>query len=545
MLHDAAPKAPAFEGRRILAILLPRLLTEMVQGPRLSLDQKQPRPLGVVLLETVTGSSEARSLKPTDRLSAVCLQAEKAGVRAGQTPTEACALLARLRVETIEKREVEERLIAIAEVASRYGTTVSWICPDTVWLDITGVAHLFGGEQALADELHEQVRLLGHVVRVVVASGPQIAQAVARWGGKTKSAIVKNAAHEMSDLPLSALPLDAEKIAWLGRLGLFTVGQVNDLPAKTASARLGDRALQVLELAQGIDRKPLVPGLFPQFLSEELEWDEPAEGTSPLLFALRGLVAKISARLHGRGEAASLLEVELEHDRAIARHRGVLSQTVISFELASPLYRESDLERVIKSRIERLELSAPTVGLRLQVRSLSPQVMSQVGLSAPGAGAWSRGGAHHQELPVLLAEISADVGAEQVGVLTVARSHRPEKRSVLEPLVPTKKRSRQKKLSSGTQTTCPAMDRITRILPHPQPIRAALRIGESFGLGTELYTIEELRFLQRLDGVEWWTAQAASRDYLWAWLSSLRGGTEALLYLDRHSKCVYLQALGD
>src|SRR5690606_21390912 len=120
--------------------------------------------------------------------------------------------------------------------------------------------HLFGGEQALADELHEQVRLLGHVVRVVVASGPLIAQAVARWGGKTKSAIVKDAAHEMSDLPLSALPLDADKIAWLGRLGLFTVGQINDLPAKIASARLGEQALQVLELAQGVDRKPLVPG---------------------------------------------------------------------------------------------------------------------------------------------------------------------------------------------------------------------------------------------------------------------------------------------
>src|SRR5690606_17702702 len=98
---------------------------------------------------------------------------------------------------------------------------------------------------------------------------------------------------------------------------------------------------------------------------------------------------------------------------------------------------------------------------------------------------------------------------------------------------------------SGTQMICPAMDRVTRLLPHPQAIRSPLRIGESFALGNELYTIEELRFLQRLEGVEWWTAQAASRDYLWAWLSSMRGGTEALLYIDRHSKCSYLQALGD
>lgn len=544
MLPEESELSGGVLDRRILAILLPRLLTEIVHGTRLSLDDHQRRPLGVVLVDAEPESSELPTLKPSDPLSAVCLDAERAGVRAGQSQSEARALLAHLQIEAVSKARVLERLIAIAEVASRYGTTVSWSSPDTVWLDISGVAHLFGGEQALAEELHEQVRLLGHVVRVVVASGPQVAQAVARWGGKTKSCVVRDAALEMSELPLSALPLDREKRDWLGRLGLFTVGQINDLPAKTASARLGAKALQVLELARGIDRQPLIPGSFPQVLVEELEWEEAVEGSSPLLFALRGLVAKLSARLSGRGEAASLLELELEHDRAIARHRGVLSQTLLNFELSAPLYREGDLERVVKSRVERLELSAPTVGLRLRARSLSAQVMNQVGLSAPGAGVWSGAGADSQELPVLLAELSADVGADRVGTLRMLRSHRPENRSQLEPAMKKKVRKSQK-LATFAPLTSSSLDRVTRIFPHAQPIRTKLRIGESFGLGNVLYTIEELRFLQRLEGVQWWSAESASRDYLWAWLRSTGGGTEALLYVDRKNQQPYVQALGD
>ena len=89
------------------------------------------------------------------------------------------------------------------------------------------------------------------------------------------------------------------------------------------------------------------------------------------------------------------------------------------------------------------------------------------------------------------------------------------------------------------------MDRMTRLLPRPQKIQAQLRVGESFGLGSELYTIDNLRFLQRLDGVHWWTENAARRDYFWVELRGLHGYSEALIFIERNSGEPYLQGWRD
>gem|GEM_PF-4474546 len=226
--------------------MLPRFLVEIVQGSRLSLDQEKEKPLAIVLLDPAKREEELRSeeedqLRPTDRLLVVSRLAEKAGVRPGQTVTEALALLADLRVEALEMEVVQTRLRAIAEVASSYGTVVCWQAPDTVWVNTSGCAHLFGGEQSLAEQLQEQVRFLGHVARVVIADGPKVAQAVGRFGESRSTTLVNDPEAAMSELPLTALGLDEERLQFLGKLGLFLVGQLSSLPAKTASARLGPR----------------------------------------------------------------------------------------------------------------------------------------------------------------------------------------------------------------------------------------------------------------------------------------------------------------
>lgn len=582
-----------FSERRILCVYLPHLLSE-ITGPRsFSLQdfpsERQQRrraheapprrhpPLGIVLIE-----SNGDEIRSAAQLDAVSMHAHRAGVRAGQTIHEARALVADLRVVTVEKEAVELRLIAVAEVVRKYGMTVSWQFPETVWVDTTGVSHLYGGEEDLAFEVQEQVRLLGHVARVCLASGPAISSAIARYGTKSCAVIPREqTAQAMSELPVLALPLCPEKSAFLSRLGLFTVEQLCRLPEKTASARLGENALEVLALAQGIDRSPLKAGEFPRVLSEEMDWEDPAFGLEPLLFALRGILSRLSARLRGRGEACSHLELCLRHDPAIARHRGVLSQTLIEFELSEPLYQEGDLERLLKSRLNRLEMKAPTIGLKLCAEQLSPALMDQMGLSETSlSGTLREAGAAFvvgqgsiQEMALLLAELESDVGSQGLGTLALRSHLRPEARSALEPVTRLKKPKKQRSASGSSQAkrrlspsriastgktadkrvakeaalylSSPSFERVTRLIQRPRPLGTPLSVGASFGIGSELYTIEHLRFIERLDGVEWWTPTATSRDYFWAWLRSPCGGAEALLFVDRNTKESYLQAWGD
>lgn len=577
--------------RRILAVYLPEFLCELALGFRpWSLDKpdKAALPMGVILAQ------RADDVRPQDKLAAVCARAFCRGVRPGQTPAEANVTMAGLRIFVVEEAEVEKRLLALAEIIARYGMTPSYNARqhvDSLWLDITGVGHLHGTERQLCEELMDQVRALGHRVRVAVAGGPHIAQAIARFGHVAVQLVDSDAsagAKALNDLPLAALPLDQECIQWLGRLGLFHVGQIAQLPQAAVSSRLGGSALQVLQLVQGVDPTPLVACAFPRALCEECLWEDPSAGLSPLLFALRGIVARLCARLQGRGEAGSRITCELIHDPATARHLRVLPTIQFDFDLASPLHHPSDLERVIRTRLQACELLAPVVGLRVHVGQLTHQSQRQLGLNSsvssgsaaldgavPASGPWA------EEFPVLAAELQADIGNEQVGTLALVESHIPEDCSVFQPLSPNNQRNLSLKkrkptggiMSSNRSTSsnrsvsssrsvsakskspalplhhklglCPEGEHLTRLLPYPQKLNVPLRVGETFALGHELYKIEKLSFVRRVSDVKWWTDSNLHRDYHWAWLRSTQGGTEALLFVDKRTGAGFVQAFCD
>src|SRR6185369_6661229 len=127
-------------------------------------------------------------------LDAVEDEARRYGVRPGQRVAEASVLLAGLAVHRVKHGELDAALGRVAEVALAFGPIAAlqlraadpasprspWgDAPfDTVWLDVTGAAHLVGGEEALLDELEERVGALGHRVRLAIASGPRLAQAL-------------------------------------------------------------------------------------------------------------------------------------------------------------------------------------------------------------------------------------------------------------------------------------------------------------------------------------------------------------------------------
>src|SRR5690606_41915960 len=62
--------------------------------------------------------------------------------------------------------------------------------------------------------------------------------------------------------------------------------------------------------------------------------------------------------------SARVLWLDLRYDPALARQRGIRGSAAdgppgrrLQFELASPLWREAELERVLRARLERLQLA--------------------------------------------------------------------------------------------------------------------------------------------------------------------------------------------
>ena len=570
---DASAPLPA---RRVLALVLPELLCELAEKRLLwGLQRgKAKPPLGVVLVTSAAPTragaepSEPKPIDATAKLSAVNESARRYGVREGQSIAEACALVSSLVVREIFSAEVLETLGCIAEVGLSLGATVAVEAPDTVCVDITGSAHLQGGEVALGCEFANRVRGMGHSVRVAISDGPRLARAFAHWfmpaaaDPEDRGVCVVPSAHTVAafaSLPLNALPLPADTAGWFVRLGVFTIGELCTLPRAALGSRLGQAAASITELCAGRDRAPLVAYTPERIITESTAWDDPVTGNEPLLFVLGGLVSRVSARLTGRGEAAHSLVLTLLYDPVIARFRGENPEQVLNFKLAAPLHRAEEIRRILSARVARTKLGAPSLGMRLSVPKLLPAVARQLELSQVMAGV-TVGATASDEIPVLIAELVAELGEDKVGTLKLVDSHRPEAKSILSPATVDapalaagrtgnkKAKARLKRLPELAQAE-PSFAELpgapTRLLTEPCELHGPLRVGVSVAIDRSLYTIEHLRFEQRLDAVEWWGHAPVKRDYVRLWLQGSSGGFEAVAFVDRTSGRRYLHALAD
>ncbi|MFC1641456.1 hypothetical protein ACFL5O_02020 [Myxococcota bacterium] len=487
--------------------------------------------------------------------------ARRLGLCAGQRLAEASAGVAHLVVQQVSRTELQKTLSRVAELGLAFGTPVSFSAPgplssvgyvpDTVWIDITGSSHLWGGEMQLLAELEGIIRALGHRVRGVVSIGPLLAQALARWSFQSRSERVSAqpfmaaGVHEekiLKALPVAALPLAKERIEWLTKLGIHSWGDLRALPRSAATSRLGDHAVQILDLCHGVDPAPLVPYQPPVALVEEATFDQPMVGLQPLLLAVRRLATCLAARLTGRGQAALRLLLRLEHDSAIARQRELSAWVELRFELPTPLALADDLFRVVQARLERHPLLAPTVRLMLEAPVITSAPTRQLDLSHADSSLAGR--APKEALSVVLAELEADLGPQRVGILRTVDTHRPEGQSVLmtawAPSPSALPASWVPSPGVNSEYSTP-----TRMLTNPLPVNSALRLQAPVRLDEQIFSIIRIEFEERLEGVEWWSKTATSRDYFRIWLRNSEGIVEALAYLDKPSRAHFLQALVD
>ncbi|MBM4374065.1 MAG: DNA polymerase Y family protein [Deltaproteobacteria bacterium] len=564
-------------GKRIAAIVADRLAVELAERAR----RERAQPLAVLV-----DDDEARAGDDGDAaLDAVNELAWQRGARPGQTVTAASAYVGRLEVMRLTTRALDAALASIAEIALAFAPLVSLELDrsspepfvrypagagagprDTVWLDVTGCARMLGGEDILCAELRARLGELGHHARVAVADGPRLAQALARWGGLESVASRGASGGPLAELPIACLPLDASIVAWLGEVGLWNVGELASVPRSRLAHRLGPRAQDVLELIAGRDEIPLRPYEPPRRVVEHIGFDEPLERQEPLLFVVRGMVARAVARLAARGEACGKVTLELHHDRAalaLAEREGRRIPPLVSVDPGLPiaLAREDDLVRALRTRLEKLELVAPIGAVSLVLDDLTRRSEAQLDLSNLAA-------VSPDAFPTLLAELCAAVGPERVGVLEVKDSHRPEARSVLVPapydrngeprgLGPRKRRSTsrvasapselpppQQGVEEGASSSLHLTREPTRLLPEPLCI-GQLRPGGLVAAGPLVYLVDHLRLSSRLDGVEWWSANPISRDYARVRLHATFQGrraehAEAWIYMERSTGRAFL-----
>ncbi len=235
--------------------------------------------------------------------------AQRLGLRTNMPLADARAMHPGLAVAPADEAADRQTLESIADWCDRYTPLVGLDLPDGLILDITGCAHLFGGEAALGRDLLARLATQGFHARAAVADTVGCAWAVAHYGEAGLVAPQRMRAALMP-LPTAALRLAAETVAALAEVGLKTVGDLLDLPRAPLAARFGILVRRI-DQALGREDEPITPRLpLPSYVAEQ-RFADPIGLERDVLGTIARLAAQLGAAMERREEGARLLQAVL------------------------------------------------------------------------------------------------------------------------------------------------------------------------------------------------------------------------------------------
>ena len=174
-------------------------------------------------------------------------------------------------------------LEGIADWCDRFTPLVAVDAPDGLFLDITGAAHLFGGEDSDAgNSSPRRSPAQGFAVQGAIAGTSLAAHALARYvplassseaAGHENFAVTPSGgeAQAVAPLPVTALECDDKTLRALRHAGLKTIGHGGAArPRSELAARLGASFVTRLEVMLGAEEKPLQPRrALPDLMAEQ------------------------------------------------------------------------------------------------------------------------------------------------------------------------------------------------------------------------------------------------------------------------------------
>jgi protein ImuB len=323
------------------------------------------------------------------------------------------AMYPAIAVDNADEAADARLLEAISDWLSRYTPLVGLSPPDGTMLDITGCAHLFGGEDAMRRDVVRRLHEQGMSARTAIAGTPGAAWALSRYGER-RNITDAELKETLQPLPLAALQLDATKVDALARVGLKRIADITDRPRAPLAARFGASLLQRLDRALGLDDEPITPRLpVAPYLSER-NFLEPVMHEAFILQTIEHLVTDLSRRMEERGEGARALQVTLFRvDGAVRR---------LSVATSKPQRDPKALHRLFRERFssltDELDLGCGFDVIRLAVTTAEKAEIAQTDLVSSATGS--------DDLAHLIDRLGVRFGQRRVKRLGFAESHVPE-----------------------------------------------------------------------------------------------------------------------
>lgn len=295
-----------------------------------------------------------------DRLRCLNRAAEGRGLHRDMPLADARALCPDLLTRPADPARIAAALEALRRWAVRYAPLVAAEGEDGLIADITGIPHLFGGEDALRRDLHARLDRAGLATRSAIADTRGAAHALARHGGG-----------DLNALPVAALRIDPALADTLTRLGLARIGDLLPLPRAPLSRRFGPELL--LRLDQMLGRMPEPVAAAPDLphFAVRMALPDPIGLQADVMAGLARLLDRLCANLVREGMGARQLRLEL---------RRVDRQAVpVEIGLAQPMRDPARIAALFAPKLEKVDAGFGIDALRLVATAAEPMRPAQIG----------------------------------------------------------------------------------------------------------------------------------------------------------------------
>ena len=430
-----------------------------------------------------------------DILAAACPAARALGLEAGMPLTQARVLVAGLEARAADHEGDRAWLARLGRFAARRWTPRAAMSgPDGLWLDLTGAAHLFGGEKRMCERILGFCARLGFSARIAVAGTMGAAHALARFGGGRPLILCRpgGEAEALALMPLAALRLDERTLGAARRLGLERIGELAAMPRAPLQRRFGEAMLTRLDQALGRAAEPIDPIVPEAPLSVTLRFFEPIATAEAIAEAMAEAIRQLVPLLTEAG--LGVRRLLLTCDRVDNIEQYVKVGTVRATRDGAHLHR------LLCATIDTIEPGFGIERIRLvagRVEPLGPQpIEGELAGTAPVP-----------DLAPLIDRLAARLGARRLYRLSAVESDVPERS--LARLGPLEEPAAWPVWPRPVRLLHPPerIDRVIALLPDGAPMRFSWR-GRA-------YRVASADGPERIYG-EWWKAPReadAVRDY--------------------------------
>ncbi len=367
--------------------------------------------------------------------------AAECGVRPRMTLAEAQALLPSVRLVADDPQANLRALEDLAVWAQAFSPIVQLEAPETLLVDVTGCARLFGGEENLLSQALGGLEEKGFSARGAVANTPGAARAIAH--AHRSAAVVTHAStsgtgprdlEELARLPVGALGLDDRAVSSLGAVGVETIEALLCLPRASVVSRFGAEVLHRLDQALGNahqwdwSSELLTPFRTPPVLRSHLRLGAATDRCDVLRRAAERVLAQFCEQLSRLMVGVTRLCVTFYCPGGDQAHRW--APVTFSVSVSQPTRSFRRLSNLLAVRLDRLRLPAKTDCVLLWAREVER-------LGARQEELFDSRPTDDRALAEFVDRISVRMGSRSVSRVSLVSDHQPERAYEYVPCVVT------------------------------------------------------------------------------------------------------------